>query len=223
MAEPNEWFRNKSAEKKWLRISADAQTNRAIYVVSFNYSLDKVSGFSSIPLGSIVSLQYGAYIISALQEAGRDVKENSGLKITFSTRSEVTRYSTYSLRNDAKQSSTNLDENNSTDEGRAESIGDGDDSAETQFYAFKVLPMEFDDKDDESVFNLSKKRISTERDGGKEESESEEEYEAVTPGLGHALNCQEQAGKIVRKIQRACTKVSSSEESFEVVEQDVVR
>jgi hypothetical protein len=51
------------------------QSKVAIYVVSFNYSLEKVIGFTRIPLRSVTSIQKGAYILSPLQEAGRDPVE----------------------------------------------------------------------------------------------------------------------------------------------------
>jgi hypothetical protein len=88
----------------------------AVYVVSFNYSLEKVIGFTRIPLASITSLQKGmlahtwitcfkgadgsgAYILSPLQEASRDPAENAGFIINFSPINESSRYSTYSFRN----------------------------------------------------------------------------------------------------------------------------
>lgn len=57
-------------------MSADwLQTKVAIYVVSFNYALEKVIGFTRIPLQSVTSIQKGPYILSPLQEAGRDPVE----------------------------------------------------------------------------------------------------------------------------------------------------
>ncbi|WVO16924.1 hypothetical protein L204_104610 [Cryptococcus depauperatus] len=76
-------------------------TQKAIYVVSFNYTLEKVMEFTRIPLASITSIQKGAYILSTLQEASRDPRENAGFILVFSPADESTRYSTYSLRNKA--------------------------------------------------------------------------------------------------------------------------
>jgi len=73
-------------------------TKVALYVVSFNYSLEKVNEFTRIPLKSITSIEKGAYILSALQEAGRDATENAGFVINFSPVDEDRRYSTYSIR-----------------------------------------------------------------------------------------------------------------------------
>jgi hypothetical protein len=74
-------------------------TKMALYVVSFNYSLEKVNEFTRIPLKSITSIEKGAYILSALQEAGRDPAENAGFVVNFSPADEDRRYSTYSIRN----------------------------------------------------------------------------------------------------------------------------
>lgn len=74
-------------------------TKSAIYVVSFNYSLEKVNEYTRIPLKSIVGIEKGAYILSALQEAGRDTSENAGFIIRFSAADEDRRYSTYSMGN----------------------------------------------------------------------------------------------------------------------------
>jgi hypothetical protein len=60
-----------------VKSSLTCQSKVAIYVVSFNYTLEKVVGFTRIPLRSITSIQKGAYILSTLQEAGRDPLEVS--------------------------------------------------------------------------------------------------------------------------------------------------
>jgi hypothetical protein len=59
-----------------------SQSKVAIYVVSFNYTLEKVVGFTRIPLRSVTSIQKGAYILSPLQEAGRDPLEVSNYERT---------------------------------------------------------------------------------------------------------------------------------------------
>ena len=79
-----------------------------------------------------------------MNEAGRDPNENSGLAIEFSPGKESTRYSTYSIRNERRDSDAMLED---TDD--KPSTPDG-----VEFYAFKVLPVDFgdsaeDDSDDE--------------------------------------------------------------------------
>jgi hypothetical protein len=51
------------------------QSQLALYVVSFDYDLEKVVTSTRIPLRNITSIQKGAYILSPLQEAGRDPEE----------------------------------------------------------------------------------------------------------------------------------------------------
>jgi hypothetical protein len=152
--------------------------------VSFNYPLDKVVGFTRIPLVSITSLQRGAYILSALNESGRDSNENSGFAIEFNTGKESTRYSTYSMRNEHRDTDALL-----------EDTTDKIENAEgTEFYAFKVLPVESGDN--------------------AEEDDDDDEG-------GPATTCAEMANKIVRRIHRQCRRVSETVEA--IVEKDIVR
>jgi hypothetical protein len=176
------------------------QTNVAIYVVSFNYSLDKVSGFTRVPLASITTLQHGAYIISALQEAARDPKENAGFVISFSTENESTRYSTYSIRNNQKRRPSAPEPIDEDEPSPATPLTEQPvhPTSGTEFYAFKVLPLETDDK---------------------VEDMHEDEDDPVDGG--RAANCQEEASKIVRRIHRQCRKVSEGIEA--IAEKDVVR
>nr|XP_031862627.1 uncharacterized protein CI109_002125 [Kwoniella shandongensis]KAA5529699.1 hypothetical protein CI109_002125 [Kwoniella shandongensis] len=111
-------------------------TRAAIYVVSFNYPLEKVMEFTRIPLASITSIQKGAYILSTLQEASRDPQENTGFLINFSPTNESTRYSTYSLRNKAPETSTTTPSDDSIP---ALEHADIDPDA-TEFFAFKAMP-----------------------------------------------------------------------------------
>ncbi|WWC92418.1 uncharacterized protein L201_007375 [Kwoniella dendrophila CBS 6074] len=64
----------------------------------FLETLNSADAASVVKLSRIRSVA-GAYILSTLQEASRDSKENYGFVITFSPINESTRYSTYSLRN----------------------------------------------------------------------------------------------------------------------------
>ncbi|EJT48555.1 hypothetical protein A1Q1_02463 [Trichosporon asahii var. asahii CBS 2479] len=191
----------------------------ALYVVSFNYSLEKVNEFTRIPLKSITSLQKGAYILSALQEAGRDPTENAGFVVTFAAADESTRYSTYSLDNTVatpptptstiSQASTTTGTDplkSETKRNRARTLSfkrksimkladvDPDTS---EFFAFKALPREFvaqphpeDDEDEE--FTL-------------EQNET----------------CMATVDRIVKRIREQCAKVHKVPDDF-VVDKDVV-
>ncbi|KAF9265526.1 hypothetical protein L218DRAFT_957123 [Marasmius fiardii PR-910] len=81
-------------EEKVFLLSADA-----IYVVSYDYTLEKVKKYTRVPLGDIVEIQKGAYILSPLEEPSRDPEQNAGFVITWLNKDQVTRVTSYSLRN----------------------------------------------------------------------------------------------------------------------------
>lgn len=58
-----------------IQFACNRQSQLALYVISFDYDLEKVVSSTRIPLRSIASIQKGAYILSPLQEAGRDSEE----------------------------------------------------------------------------------------------------------------------------------------------------
>lgn len=74
-------------------------TEKALYTVSYEYKLDKVQMFTRIPLGDIVNITKGVYIISPLEEASRNPESNYGFTVTYLPNRLVTRVTTYSLRN----------------------------------------------------------------------------------------------------------------------------
>ena len=163
-------------------------------MVSFNYSLDKVSGFTRIPLGAITALQRGAYILSALQEAGRDPLENHGFAIRFSTNEESTRYSSYSIRNTRRDSEAATSPLPATP--HTETTPTETDGAE-EFFAFKVLPLE----------------------PGVEEDEDDDD-ETIGTESGTVGNCKDVADRIVRRLEAQCKRVG---DGVVVEEKDVVR
>ncbi|ORX40908.1 SacI homology domain-domain-containing protein [Kockovaella imperatae] len=166
-----------------------------LYVVSFNYSLEKVVGFSRIPLKSITSIQKGAYILSPLQEAGRDVSENAGFIVSFSPVHEDTRYSTYSLRNRAGHgigSPTTSPEVNELETRQRDDL----DPHTTEFFAFKILPREF------AVRPTSIEDSETDDEGGANET------------------CRQAADRIVKRISDQCRRVNPLDKF--VIDKDVV-
>ncbi|QRV85813.1 phosphatidylinositide phosphatase SAC2 [Ceratobasidium sp. AG-Ba] len=74
-------------------------TASAIYIVSFDYEMDKVVSSRRVPLGDIVSIKQGAYILSTLHEASKDPIENYGFSITYRNTHQDIRLTTYSMRN----------------------------------------------------------------------------------------------------------------------------
>ncbi|THH10834.1 hypothetical protein EW145_g1054 [Phellinidium pouzarii] len=72
---------------------------RALYIVSYDYTLEKVTRFSKVPLNQIISITKGAYILSTLEEGSRDRIQNYGFMVHYHTSGETTRVTSYSLRN----------------------------------------------------------------------------------------------------------------------------
>ncbi|KAM0753780.1 hypothetical protein T439DRAFT_322671 [Meredithblackwellia eburnea MCA 4105] len=85
--------RSAKYEEKVLLLSS-----KAVYVISYEYTLQKVMSFTRIPTGDIVGLQKGVYILSALDAAGRDQKENYGFIIKYHARAATERVRSYSMR-----------------------------------------------------------------------------------------------------------------------------
>ncbi|KAG1877755.1 SacI homology domain-containing protein [Suillus subalutaceus] len=82
-------------EEKVLLLSA-----RALYIVSYDYSLEKAKMYICIPLGAIARLEKGAYIISPLEEASRDPVQNVGFSVYWHSSDKISmRMTSYSIRN----------------------------------------------------------------------------------------------------------------------------
>ncbi|KAF7305034.1 hypothetical protein MKEN_01218400 [Mycena kentingensis (nom. inval.)] len=71
----------------------------ALYIISYDYTLEKVKIYTRVPLGDITSISKGAYILSPLEEASRDPEQNAGFTITWANANQTTRMTTYSVRN----------------------------------------------------------------------------------------------------------------------------
>lgn len=89
-------------------------TEKALYICSYNYSLEKVVQFRRLELGTIKSIQMGEYILSSLTMASRDEEQNYGFIIDYSTNGETTRWNTGSILN---QVLDDLNLENGEDEG----------------------------------------------------------------------------------------------------------
>jgi hypothetical protein len=87
-------IRSSKYEEKILLLS-----NKAIYVVSYEFSLQKVSSFTRIPTGDITKVQKGTFILSSLDAVARDPVENYGFVIHYHPHSTLSRLNTYSMRN----------------------------------------------------------------------------------------------------------------------------
>ncbi|KAF6763774.1 SacI homology domain-containing protein [Ephemerocybe angulata] len=107
-----------------------------VLLLSYDYTLEKVKFYIRVPLGDIVGISKGAYILSPLEESSRDPEQNYGFVITWLTKHEESRATSYSVRNDLPLGSPLT---------RANSVARGVEMPsleETSFAAFKVLPVD---------------------------------------------------------------------------------
>jgi hypothetical protein len=81
-------------EEKILLLSV-----KAIYIISYDYTLEKVKVYTRVPLGDIVGISKGAYILSPLEESSRDPEQNAGLVISWLANNQESRATSYSVRN----------------------------------------------------------------------------------------------------------------------------
>ncbi|KAJ7271919.1 SacI homology domain-containing protein [Mycena haematopus] len=74
-------------------------TATALYIISYDYTLEKVKMYTRVPLGDITRIAKGAYILSPLEEASRDPEQNAGFIISWASANQTTRVTSYSVRN----------------------------------------------------------------------------------------------------------------------------
>lgn len=74
-------------------------TARALYIIRYDYTLEKVKSYTRVPLGDVIGITKGAYILSPLEEASRDPKQNAGFVIRWLSTRQTTRVSSYSVKN----------------------------------------------------------------------------------------------------------------------------
>jgi hypothetical protein len=95
----------------------------------------------------------GAYILSTLEEGSRDVNQNYGFVIVFSTRHQITRVTSYSLHNSVDSTGLNkyltgviqkvgTEETESTSLSRILSKAAEEATRDKSFVAFKALPVD---------------------------------------------------------------------------------
>src|ERR1700722_2197074 len=102
------WY-GQSLDRDWC------YTDAYVHPQSYDYNLEKVKMYTRVPLKDIVGISKGttffthqvtpltvgtgAYIISPLEEASRDPIQNAGFTISWLTSNQVTRMTSYSVRN----------------------------------------------------------------------------------------------------------------------------
>ncbi|KAF8635542.1 hypothetical protein AX17_003925 [Amanita inopinata Kibby_2008] len=180
-------------EEKVLLLSV-----KALYIISYDYTLDEVKLYTRVPLGDIITISKGAYILSPLEEASRNPEENAGFVVTWLTSSQESRICNYSVQNSveapAAASSSLL---NFPQMPRKENVPM---PRNETFAAFKVLPVD----------PARIRRASSTGDGG---------YAEASDELNNASTCREAVDLIVDSVERACRDVGWR---GRIVEGDVV-
>ncbi|KIY65285.1 hypothetical protein CYLTODRAFT_357070 [Cylindrobasidium torrendii FP15055 ss-10] len=195
-------------------------TVRAIYIVSYDYTLQKVKKYTRVPLGDLLTVKKGAYILSPLEEASRDPDQNAGFVLEWLNKHEETRLTSYSIRNSADGPSTPPPSPGPMVPGHRRAmtvaarsinkvtlssiLGNGTkmypaDLSDKSFGAFKMLPID-----------PTRARRAT-SDGFGDSAEEVEE----------AANCREAVDLVVERIRKACEDVGNTSEGF-VKQDDVV-
>ncbi|GBE82128.1 predicted protein [Sparassis crispa] len=192
-------------EEKVLLISV-----KALYIISYDYTLEKVKMYTRVPLRDIVGITKGAYILSPLEDGSRDPIQNAGFIVTWRNIGQDTRVTSYSLRNSLDISPPdpssltpfrptpfmlrgNTPLSRILSNAAAPVIGH-----ETTFAAFKALPVD---------------AARTRRASGSFIEPADE--------LASAANCKEAVELIVGTIQRACEDAGGGQGRF-VAEADIV-
>ncbi|PVG02589.1 hypothetical protein CPB86DRAFT_861460 [Serendipita vermifera] len=121
-------------------------THKAIYIVSYDYSLEKVKKSTRVPLGDIVGVQKGPYILSTLNSQTQDTRMNYGVVISFLAARQDTRVTSYSLRNRYTPQDTKVDPTWQTTPGVVSSLSQilsgTHTSSKVVSVAFKALPVD---------------------------------------------------------------------------------
>ncbi|KAG5352348.1 hypothetical protein C0989_002730 [Termitomyces sp. Mn162] len=203
-------------------------TAKALYIVSYDYTLEKVKIYTRVPLEDILSISQGVYILSPLEEASRDPAQNAGFVITWRNTNQITRVTSYSIRNSleapgssptpplaglpaARRSVINAGSKLSQGLSRTKvpvlsnmlSNATLSPGSHTTFGSFKVLPIDPARTRRESSFGSSV------------------DYIDAADELSSASNCQEAAEMIVDNIRRACEDIGGAQGEF-VKEEDVL-
>ncbi|KAJ3576644.1 hypothetical protein NP233_g298 [Leucocoprinus birnbaumii] len=201
-------------------------TMKALYVVSYDYTLEKVKLYTRVPLGDIVGISRGAYILSPLEETSRDPEHNAGFVITWTNANQESRVSSYCVQNSIN---SHVDPSAAPTPRKASlasfplqiqtwnasrklpanlsrllanpalaSVGTG----ERMFAAFKALPVD-----------PTRMRQGSGTTSGPYSETSEE--------IAGAATCREVIDRIVESISRACKDIGVSQAGF-IADQDVV-
>ncbi|KJA26998.1 hypothetical protein HYPSUDRAFT_131584 [Hypholoma sublateritium FD-334 SS-4] len=206
-------------EEKVLLLSA-----KALYIVSYDYTLEKVKIYTRVPLGDIIHINKGAYILSPLEESSCDPRQNAGFVITWLSSRQESRVTSYSVRNSldlaaspppspsSPSSPAFLGRNRSRSRSNtlpaalsnflSESSFNTAGAGQQNFAAFKVLPID----------PARGRRMS---------SATSALYSDTSDEMHGAESCKEAVDLVVERIQNACEDVGGGQGEF-VVNEDVV-
>lgn len=179
-------------------------SNRAVYAVEYEYSLQKVVAFLRIPTGDILSLQVGAYILHSLEPAQRDPVENYGILIKYRDHSATERVHTYTMRSFKLSASKTASVLDSPAKTRQQAQADS--ANPPKFLAFKAL------RRDVVRLNDGQSRIIERRD----------EQESGGEGAKTAKELVERIVVVLREEAEKVGAVERGDETF-VVEKDIIR
>jgi len=114
-------------------------TDCAVYMCTFDWTLEKVSAFERIPLADLLQLQWGTYITSTLASSHTDKNRNAGFVLRFnSNQHDVIRVNTRSLRSSFEKPEVQA----------------------TKFWALKAMPVDSAvGRDDELVVGRVEKEV----------------------------------------------------------------
>ncbi|OSD08576.1 hypothetical protein PYCCODRAFT_1429632 [Trametes coccinea BRFM310] len=196
-------------EEKVLLLSA-----KALYIISYDYTLEKVKMYTRVPLGDIEGITKGAYILSPLEEASRDPLQNAGFIVSWrNSQDQDTRVTSYSIRNSLDLSSPPASPTTATGSRQSMTIARRSmlplsriltnaaapvAGQDTVFAAFKALPID---------------PARARRESGS--------FIQATDELANAKNCKEAVDMIVDAIHQACKDIGNDHAAF-VTEGDVV-
>ncbi|KAL0096044.1 SacI homology domain-containing protein [Phycomyces blakesleeanus] len=156
-------------------------TEKAIYVCSYNYNLEKVVQFKRISLDTIIHLQIGEYILSSLSPTSRRPDQNYGFLLFYRANGEIVRWNTGSIRNQSL-GDLNIDSNETNSRGDSGRRHDSDDNSSDSSDSDS-------DGDDGNAF-VAFKAVRYNALGELPEDK--------------VLNCRDQVRKIVSEIADAC-------------------
>ncbi|KAH8917456.1 hypothetical protein BT69DRAFT_1286632 [Atractiella rhizophila] len=178
-------------------------TEKALYVASYEYSLQKVREFVRIPLIDITRIQRGSYILSSLDASARDGEENYGFIVFYSPHDSISRARTYTIRNKNRSQASSTP---STPPTPSDLVAGG---AVEHSFAFKAMRKDLIRIAATGSFFANTKNSALPM------------YPEDEPGK----TGKDSVGLLVEKIQKECIRVGgTSEEDKEfVVEKDIIR